>query len=380
MTQVFDAAIIGGGLAGCSAAITLAQHGANVLLLEAKAYPLHRVCGEFLSPASANILSELGVLPQVEALHPALIDRARIVAPDGFCWEADLPGAGLGLTRYALDALLAHEAERLGVCLHTETTVQDVEGDLDNGFTLTARHDGQIQTYQARVVIAAYGKRANLDRVLNRPFLHRGIQYVGLKNHLRGISIENRVELYPFPGGYCGLSQVEDGCTNVCLLVRQDVFQRQGAGDISAFIEWMSGQNPALGAWLARAEVVHPRWFSISQISFQRKAALEGDLLMTGDSAGLIAPLAGDGMEMALHGGRMAGLMAAQFVHERWSAAQLRTQYPKAWRQTFGGRLSLARGLQTLMLRPALLPVGLRALHRSPALSQFVIRHTRNAA
>ena len=57
-----DVAIVGGGLAGCSAAIQLAAAGHKVLLLEKKTYPVHKLCGEFLSPEVKGALQRLGVL------------------------------------------------------------------------------------------------------------------------------------------------------------------------------------------------------------------------------------------------------------------------------------------------------------------------------
>src|SRR5437016_633084 len=96
---MFDTAIVGGGPAGCSAAITLARLGARVVLFEAKAYPHAKLCGEFLSPECAGLLDDLGLTPALRALKPASIEIACLSAPDGAAWETRLPGIALGLTR-----------------------------------------------------------------------------------------------------------------------------------------------------------------------------------------------------------------------------------------------------------------------------------------
>ncbi|GAB4508306.1 MAG: NAD(P)/FAD-dependent oxidoreductase [Anaerolineae bacterium] len=378
MTPVFDTAVIGGGLAGTSAAITLAQQGARVLLLEAKAYPHHKVCGEFLSPVCMGYLGRLGVQEAVEAVHPAAITATRITSPRGVIWNSALPGTGTGITRYTLDHLLADHAARLGVCVQEKTRVLTVEGDLTDGFTLTARSEGQEVEFQARTVIGAHGKRSTLDRTLARPFLNRQHPFIGLKAHFYGPPLHQRVELHTFPGGYCGISEVEEGQANVCLLVRQPVFQEAGAGDIERFITWMQAQNPHLARWLAQAERVEPKWLSISQVPFSSKRAVEGDILMTGDAAGLIAPLAGDGMEMALRGGEMAAVAVSRFLGDTWSAERLRRQYRAEWRRVFGRRLRLAHGLQAAILNPHVLAPGLHLLNRFPALGAFIVTHTRD--
>lgn len=378
MKQVYDAVIIGGGVAGCSAAITLAQRGARVALAEAGYYPKHKVCGEVLSPGCAHLLQQLEVLDQVCALRPPAIHTAHIIAPDGTRWQSAFAGPALGISRYALDQCLVAEARRLGVHVLEQTRAASVEGSLDTQFTVQARAAGEPRTLRARVVIGAQGKRSSLDRVFDRVFLRQPQPFMGLKAHFCGPALPGRVELHTFPGGYCGLSEIEGGRINACLLVRQPVFQRVSGGDIPTFIAWMQQQNPALAAWFATAVMQFDSWLSISQIPFVPKQVIEHDVLMAGDAAGLIAPLAGDGVEMALRGGRLAALAGLQFLEHQWSAAELRQHYRQAWRQTFTTRLQLGRLLQAVMLRPALLSAGLRVLRVMPALGQALIRYTRD--
>lgn len=370
---IYDAAVVGGGLAGCSAAITLAEHGHRVLLLEARNYPTHRVCGEFMSPECVDTLGALGVMDAVRAHNPTWMTYAVITTPDGTRWERDLPGTAMGISRYALDAILAERAAQAGAAVRTSARVTDISGDLRTGFMLRVQGSADVH---ARVVIGAYGKRANLDRALNRGFLRVRQPYVGLKMHYDAPPVPARVELHTFQGGYCGLSDVEGGRVNACLLVRDDVFRARGS--IPAFVAWMGEQNPALGAWLRQAKPALARWQSVSQVPFIAKPAVENDVLMTGDAAGLIAPLAGNGMGMALDGGRLAAGHVHRYLHGEADALQLVHGYAAAWTQQFGGRLRTGRFLQSLMLRPALMTSGLRAANALPALGDFFIKQTRD--
>lgn len=374
----YDVAVIGGGLAGCSAAISLAMQGWQVVLYEAKAYPQHKVCGEFLSPECAGLLDDLNALPALRALKPARIERARITNPQGMEWDTDLPDAGIGVSRYALDALLAERARAVGVTVHESTAVHTVQGNLGAGFQLQMRAPSGQERSSARAVIAAHGKRASLDRVLKRKFLRQSQPFIGMKMHFRGAPVPNRVELHTFDGGYCGLSEIEGGIVNACLLAREDVL-RCFHGDTAAFVTWMGRQNPRLGMWLAQAQPVYARWLSISQIPFVPKPAVEQDILMAGDAAGLIAPLAGNGMSMALRGGQLAGQFISAYLAGALTPAALRQGYTGAWRREFELRLRLGRLLQAVMLRPAWLSLGLRAAQALPPLGAYFVHHTRSS-
>ena len=374
----FDVAIIGGGLAGCSAAIRLAGYGHSVVLLEAQSYPHHKVCGEFLSPECGALLDELGLTSALQAVKPALIHTATITAPNGTTWKNALPGAGIGISRYTLDTLMAEQARACGVNLRTSTTVTDVQGNLDDGFTVSMRNALGQQTIHAKAVIGAQGKRSAIDRKLERDFFKNPQPFMGLKAHFRGSMPNGELHLYTFPGGYCGMSEIENGLINVCLLVRQAIFQSASSGSIDQFIGWMKQQNPALGKWLSNAEQVSKSWLSISQIPFVSKQVVVNDILMAGDSAGLIAPVAGDGMGMALQTGHMLSDLMHRYLTGQISAPQIRQQYTALWWRTFGLRLRLSRVLQAFMLRPHWLTLGLTFMNAVPALGHLLVTHTRD--
>jgi flavin-dependent dehydrogenase len=380
MSYQFDAAIVGGGPAGCSAAITLAQSGAKVLLVEAKTYPHDKLCGEFLSPECAFYLDELGVASILREQGPAAIETVQITAQNGAAWQTRLPGMAWGLSRKILDATLAHQAQAVGVTLREGTQATRISGNLKRGFELETRCGGRTWGVQAGLVIGAYGKRARLDRVLERRFLQINQPYMALKSHFRGPPLGQVIELHGFPGGYCGLSEIEGGMHNVCLLVCQPVFKQVTRGQrdpIPSFVTWMCSQNPHLGEWFQGAERLPESWLSIAQVPFVKKRPLFNDILMVGDAAGLIAPLAGDGIAMALGGGRLAGQLGSRYLSGHTSAQALCHAYTATWRRNFAARLRLGRWLQTLMLRPYLLATGLGIFNTLPGLGTYFVRRTR---
>jgi flavin-dependent dehydrogenase len=163
---------------------------------------------------------------------------------------------------------------------------------------------------------------------------------------------------------------------NVCLLAHESIFARNNA--IETFITWMQSVNPCLGRRLSPAQPTGDHWHSIAQVSFARKEIVVSDVLMTGDAAGLIVPLAGDGIAMALQSGRLAASHSANFLAGEYVAAELRQRYSSDWRRQCDARLRLGGALQSVMLRPRLLSLGLRLLSAAPSVADYLVRHTRD--
>jgi flavin-dependent dehydrogenase len=126
--MVHDLIIIGGGPAGTSAAISAARRGASVLLLERGRFPRHKVCGEFVSAESLNLLKDLLDLQHATLLRDAVrIPRTRLFL-DGRTLHATVDPPAASIARFDLDAALWHSAESAGVDARQQVTVQSVSG------------------------------------------------------------------------------------------------------------------------------------------------------------------------------------------------------------------------------------------------------------
>jgi menaquinone-9 beta-reductase len=366
-----DVAVIGGGLAGSAAAMLLAREGHSVLLFEAHRYPRHKMCGEFLSPETIALFEHLGVWDEVRAQEPARITAARITAPGGQQLDVPLPAAALGLSRFCLDALMLKRARAAGATVQEGCPVSEVQGGLGSGFRVVSPE----RSVQARVVLGAWGKRSRVDRSMGRDFFAKRAPFIALKAHFEGPEPEERTELHGFNGGYCGLNRVEGDAVNVCLLATAEAWERSGK-DIKTFWQMIQRENPALEAQLNDARRVSED-VVISNISFARKAAVERDVLMLGDSAELISPLAGNGQAMAMAAAILAAPLASEFLRGHRSAASLRSSYARAWSRRFRERLLLGRGLQPIFLHPPSLRLGLKLANRFPSLAVWLVKGTR---
>lgn len=372
MGMTYDAIVIGGGLAGCSATLQLARRGHRVLLLEKGTYPQHKLCGEFLSPEVQGLCADLGVLGAMHDAGAHPIDHARITTATSATFESNLPGTALGLSRYRLDQLLFEHACAAGGDGRTGARVRAVEGTLDEGFTVSTRDE----SFTGRVVLGAYGKRGLLDRTLDRDFLKESSPFVAFKAHFEGESMPGQIELHAFDGGYCGLSHVEDGRVNVCWIARDDVLTVSG-GKPEAMMAHALAENDALADRLGRMTRVSDTFHAISQVPLVRKAPFERDVCMIGDTAGMIAPLCGDGMAMALHSATLAVPPVSEFLNGRATAADFRTRYAGAWNRDFGRRMQVGRWAHYGYIHPLLANTAVQLCRLMPALGRWLIRATR---
>jgi len=366
-----DVLIIGGGLAGLVTALDLRQRGHDVTLVERKQYPFHKVCGEYVSNEVVPYLHRLGAPPEV--LAPATINRLQVSAPGGRLLEAPLALGGFGVSRYRLDHYLAELVQARGVVLEQGATVTSVTYDAQADCHHATLADGRVLT--ARLVLGAYGKRANLDRQLQRPFFQQRSPYLGVKYHLRLPGHpRDLISLHNFADGYAGFSAIEEDRLCFCYLTTRRNLKAHGT--IAELETQVLMRNPHLRAILTSAEQLYPQPEVINEISFAPKTCVEDHILLCGDAAGLITPLCGNGMAMALHGACLAAEHAHAFLRGSLSRPALETAYTHAWQAQFGARLRVGRAVQHLFGQPRLSDWVVGGLRHWPSAVRALVART----
>jgi menaquinone-9 beta-reductase len=333
-----DVTIVGGGLAGLSLSILLARAGKGVKLLEKEKYPFHRVCGEYISMESWDYLVKLGI--PLEKLGLPIIRKIELSAQKVKPLLLDLPLGGFGISRYMLDASLADIARENGVIISEQTKVTSVDFQ-DEQFIIECA-DGS--RHSSRAVCNAFGKRSNLDIKWQRPFIlktrGRLNNYVGVKYHVHADYYDDTIALHLFKTGYCGLVRIEGGRFNLCYITSAVAIRE--AGSIEAF------EKKYLSVFLEKVKKIDPAPVTISQISFEKKSQVEDHALMIGDAAGMIAPLCGNGMSMALHAGKIAFENLVPFIERSSSRDEMEKKFTRDWKKNFSRRLSTGRLLQRI--------------------------------
>lgn len=331
--------IVGGGLSGLVAGIHLALRGCRVTVLEKKAYPFHRVCGEYVSNEVLPYLGSLGVDPF--AWGAQRISDFELTSVNGKSAHMPLDLGGFGISRYTFDHALAHYAATLGVEIRENSEVERLAFRSGRFEIRTDRHE-----LEAQIVVVAHGKRSKLDYQLTRAFVTRRSPYVGVKYHVRYPQPLERISLHNFRDGYCGISAVEGGIQNLCYLVHRDALRREG--DIPRLEQHVLARNPFLSDIFQNAEFVFPRPEVINEITFERKEPVLNHLLMIGDAAGMITPLCGNGMAMGIHAAKLACESILQWNGEEATRVAMEAHYRHQWNRAFALRLWSGRQIQRL--------------------------------
>ena len=362
-----DVAIVGAGLAGLTAALHLAKEGLQVTVIEKHRFPHHKVCGEYVSNEVVPYLESLGI--EIGALKPVPISRVSFSNVTGRVLEGKLPLGGFGISRYAFDNYLYEKAVAAG-CKFIFDSASDITFS-NNGFLISTAKSGQISS---KIAIGAFGKRSVLDQKLHRGFIRQKSPWLAVKAHYSGTFPDDLVSLHNFRGGYCGVSKVENNLINICYLAEYDSFRKYS--DYGEFQRNVLYRNPNLKSIFEATKIVFDKPMAIGQISFSKKYPVENHVLMSGDTAGLIHPLCGNGMAMAIHGAKIASEMVIRFYAGQLTREELETEYAKTWKNIFNSRLAAGRIFSEVLQKEKLASMLTDAMLLFPQVFPALVRQT----
>jgi len=356
----YDLIVAGGGPAGSACAITAARAGARVLLLEKDRLPRHKVCGEFVSNESLRLLKSL-LSGDPFIAHPQ-ISSARIFL-DHKSVSLPLPLAARSIPRYELDSALFEAARRAGVSVEEGVTIFEVDqsrAGQDGYFEVKAGREN----FAARAVVNATGRWSRLTRPAGD---FGDSKWIGVKAHFRESCPPDSVDLYFFPGGYCGVQTVGPGAVNAAAMVQTSAARS---------MDEVLAAHPELWRRSRDWEPLFPA-ITTSPLYFRTPQTLDGQMLCAGDAAGFIDPFAGDGISLALHGGALAGEELTGFFHGQCSLARAQLNYGRAYRRRFAPAFRNAAYLRILLAAPNWMQSSLITFIKSRPVARMIVRGTR---
>jgi flavin-dependent dehydrogenase len=350
----YDVIIAGAGPAGSACAITASRLGAKVLLLEKDRFPRQKVCGEFVSAESLGLLHGMLEDGRFQSCPP--VSSSRIFV-DNKVLTLPVSPAAQSIPRFDLDAALFHAAQRAGATAKEGVAVREVRRH-EIFHVVTAEN-----TITARAVINATGRWSKLTQF----DVAEKDKWLGLKAHFAEPTAPQSVDLYFFPGGYCGVTPVSANSVNACAMVRADVAHT---------LEEVFAKEPRL---LQRSRAWQPLFSTVttSPLYFREPETESNGMLLAGDAAGFIDPFAGDGISLALQSGTLAAESITGFLRGACSLQQAHQRYQAAYRKRFTPAFRNAARLRSAIAAPRWVRRAVFAFAGIPGVGPMLVRRTR---
>ena len=380
----YDALIIGGGPAGATAAILLARAGWSVAVVEMKAYPRRKVCGEFISATSQPLLRELGVDKAFRNRAGPEVRRVGLFAQDTVL-AAAMPRLssfhgqwGRALGREHLDQMLLEAAAQAGATLWQPWRAADLKHGKDGtACTITAK--GGSKDLSARIAIVAQGSWERGVWPGANVRSHKPSDLLAFKAHFRDCDLpSDLMPLLVFPGGYGGMVHSDGGRVSLSCCIRRDTlsscrqrYQSAHAGD--AVIQHI--QSSCLGVRQAlRRALCDGIWLSAGPINPGIRECYSDGYFFVGNSAGEAHPIVAEGISMAM---QSSWLLAKQLVARQDEAvtprmmSEIGADYGVAWKALFAMRVHAAAFFAHIAMRPSTTALCLPILKQFPGILTF---------
>ncbi|PRZ43035.1 flavin-dependent dehydrogenase [Antricoccus suffuscus] len=335
---MIDVLIAGAGPIGLATALYAARCGLQVVVVEPRATPIDKACGEGLMPSAVEALDRLGV-------QPAGVEFNGIRYTDGirFAEARFAARPGLGVRRTELQRALHARVADAGVEM-IEATVGEVEQRSDQ-----VRTAGLV----ARYLVAADGLHSRVRESLGLAVDHAGARRWGTRRHFAVPAWTDLVEVHWSDDAEAYVTPIGPAEVGVAVLTSRRASydeQLRGFGALSEHLAGAAPSTPVLGAGPLRQ-------------SASRRVL--GRVALVGDAAGYVDAITGEGVAV--------GLASAEALVECLARDDL-AAYEGMWRRRTRRYRTLTTGLLWASGRPALRRQIVPVAARFPPLYGAVVR------
>lgn len=376
-TTQYDVAVIGAGPGGSAAAYYLVRQGKRVLLLDKATFPRDKTCGDGLTPRALEVLDDMGILTQAEAAG-CRVNGISVFGKRGAVLNSSIPEHAslhnflLVVPRFKLDDIVRQRALSAGVSFKGDCRVTALAADAD-GITIHTQDGEAASTYRAKVAVVAVGANIGFLReigVLNyapRPIVAVRAYYEGLHN--LGDHIQAHFEQVPMPG-YGWVFPTGKDSANIGLGMWRDQANAPSSlrAALANFLE-----APRMQAMLQNATQVGAIKSYPLRIDFTTAPTFGERILLVGESAGLVSPLTGEGIDFALETGKLAAeFLQGVFERSDFGRKSL-ARYDRLLRSHFQSMFTFLGYLRKVYVNPLLMDRIIRLCERNPDVRRLFV-------
>ncbi|MET7143974.1 FAD-dependent oxidoreductase [Xanthomonas sp. PPL139] len=326
-----DVLVIGGGPAGCAAAIVLAQRGWRVTVLEKDHHPRFHI-GESLLPMNMPILQRLGVLDQVRAIGVLKLGADFPNDAGGYNTFRFAHALGaqsdfaLQVPRADFDRVLFAQARAVGADVHEGVRVEAVQLD-GEAPTVQARSADGVRHYRPRYLIDASGRDTFLGNKLKLKRANPRHQSAALFSHFRGVARRpgedaGNISIYRHAHGWMWLIPLPDDVMSVGAVCDPEYMKTRQGCDSEAFLLRTLALNPDVVERMAGAQRVAPV-HATGNYAYECTRMSGPRWLMLGDAYAFVDPMFSSGVYLAMHSAERGAAMVDAELRDPASEARL---------------------------------------------------------
>lgn len=309
-----DVLIVGGGPSGSICAYYLAKAGKKVILIDSKKFPRDKICGDFVSPIGLIELKKIGIweLPDFEKTN---VITGATVHMDGLPVITKklpdiegLPNYGRVIPRIILDNWIIEAAKKQGVEVITPCKLENYSVN-DNCVKIECDHEGVKKHFVAKMIVGADGSNSRVARIFNGKSTSPSNKIVAVRAYFENINcISEQAELFfsskSFPG-YYWFFPTSPTTANVGIGMMLENFPKEEINLRQLLLD-MIENDLSFKARIGKGLIIDKiAGFPLS-IYNPKASIVKNRVLLTGDAAGLVNSINGEGMQYAMQSGRWA--------------------------------------------------------------------------
>ena len=316
---------MGGGPAGSTAAIVLAERGYDVVLIEKARHPRFHI-GESLLPANLPLFERLGVAAQVRAIGMEKYGAEFTSSWDGRhqkfefadAWDKSFPLA-YQVRRSELDEILIRRAGHAGAQVIEGCRARNAVFAADGrSARVDVAHDtGAVESFEARHLIDATGRDTFLGQSLGAKRRNRRHNSAALYAHFTGArrtpgKCGGNIGVYWFDHGWFWFIPLADGNTSIGAVVWPSYMKTRN-GSVRDFFLSTIALCPPLAERLRDAEL-STEVEATGNYAYSCDHSHGANYLLVGDAYTFIDPVFSSGVMLAMASGEAAALTIDECV------------------------------------------------------------------
>jgi flavin-dependent dehydrogenase len=351
----------------------------NVAVVERKPFPREVICGEFLSYEVIRAIRHFGLYDEFLSLGPNKITAFRFTPENGAQAVQPLGFEAWSLKRSLLDNMLLQAAGASGATIIQPAEVTSINR-MQDSYEVRCKTLQESLSLSAETVIGAYGKQSPLDKSLKRSFASKRSGMNGVKYHVgRRVFAEfpgDEIQLFAAAGVYCGVNRVNENEATLCFLTDGSSHTLRPIDALGVLLQ-KNRKFHALFRGDLPSQLLEFSAYGAGNIFFGKRKVVENGIYMVGDASAVIAPLAGDGIGMAIESGRLLAHVLTKAKHDSLGRVQTEALYAGEWKRLFRRRLTVASWLQDTAMKSMGGNLGGWLLKTFPHLAEGIIQWTR---